>query len=754
MEKLEGIISDIIFRNEDNAYTVANLTNQDDEIVVVGCMPTVEIGETIEVVGKWTSHKLYGSQFQVESFKPLMPTSLEGIHMYLASGVISGIGEKTAKRIIDVFGLRTLDVIQNEPYELTKISGIGKKTVDRIVKSYEEDKELRNIILQLSPYGVTPNLCMKIYRKYKEQSLSIISENPYRLAEEVKGIGFKIADNIASNIGIAKNSPDRIQQGILFLLNGFVHYGHTCIPRENLLRDSVSLLEVNRDLVEQCLIELVFNKKVHIERIEGIEFVYLMKYFEAENSVCSKLIKLSQYKFKDKKKLSSLTKPIQKKDDKNNEFSSLIQSIQQEENISLADKQKEAINACSENGVVIITGGPGTGKTTTINTIIKVFEKQRKKVLLTAPTGRAAKRMSETSNRESKTIHRLLEIGRTTEDDMYFFRNSEQPLDADVVIVDEVSMVDISLMAHLLDAIKLGTRLILVGDSDQLPSVSAGNVLSDLINSEVIKVVRLTEIFRQAQESMIVVNAHRINNGLPLELNSKDKDFFFINKSNEKEIADEIIGLVDKRLPNFYKVDKMKDIQILTPMRKGELGVNNLNSVLQNFLNPKEKYKAEEKFATRTFRVGDKVMQIKNNYAREWTNEDETNSGEGVYNGDIGYIHHIDKEDKLIYVIYDSEKIVEYPFSDLDELEHSFCTTIHKSQGSEFPVIVIPISWAPPMLLTRNLLYTAVTRAKKLVVMVGNVKYLEYMIKNKRTNDRYSNLNYKLGKFKKEGLIE
>ncbi|MCR1823732.1 MULTISPECIES: SF1B family DNA helicase RecD2 [Terrisporobacter] len=738
MEKLQGMVSDIVFKNEENGYTIASLANENDEITIVGCMPTLSVGESIEVEGKWINHKIYGSQFEVQSFMPVTPSSLEGIYVYLSSGMIHGIGEKMAKRIIDKFGVDTLNIIQNTPERLTEVEGIGMKKVKQIQESYEENRELRNIIIQLSPYGITPNYCLRIYKKYKDKSLEVINKNPYRLAEEVRGIGFRIADDIASKIGIDKYSPDRIMQGILFTLNQSLGSGHTYLPKRVLIEQSVKILGVEPTFVENGIIDLAYNQKLHLENRDGEILVYLMMYYICENGVCKEIVKLSQHETKD------LHINIDEE----------IKIVEKEDEISLANNQILAVKEAINNGVTIITGGPGTGKTTTINTIIKIFENNDQKVVLCAPTGRAAKRMSETSNKEAKTIHRLLEMGFSTDgDELTFFKDEEDPIEADVIILDEASMVDIILMYNLLKAIKLGTRLLLVGDSDQLPSVGAGNVLKDIIDSGVIKTVRLDEIFRQARESMIVVNAHKINNGEPLFLNVKNKDFFFLRKNTNEEILNEIIGLVSERLPKFYNFDKLKDIQVLTSMRKGDLGVTNLNIELQKYLNPPNKYKQEEEFAKRTFRVGDKVMQIRNNYTKKWETEDKSDNGEGIYNGDIGYIFHIDKDKKTVFVLFDKVKIASYKYDELDELDHSFCTTIHKSQGSEFPVVVIPIVWAPPMLLSRNLLYTAVTRAKKLVVLVGDVKYLEQMIKNNRINDRYSNLSYKLNKFIKEGLL-
>ena len=465
----------------------------------------------------------------------------------------------------------------------------------------KKNRELRNIIIELSPFGITPNYCMRIYKKYKGKAIEIINKNPYKLAEDIRGIGFKIADDIASKIGIEKNSKDRVCQGIIYSLNQSLGNGHTYLPEYILIQESHKLLQVDIELIKQCIMDLTYDQKIHIEKMNGQNLIYLIPYYLSENGVCKQIVKLAQAEFKDL----------------NIDIEEEIRVVEEEANIKLATNQAKAVKEAIESGVVIVTGGPGTGKTTTINTIIKIFENNDQEVVLAAPTGRAAKRMSETSQREAKTIHRLLEMGFATDSDqLEFMKNEEEPIKADVIIVDEVSMVDILLMYSLLRAVKEGTRLILVGDSDQLPSVGAGNVLKDLIDSNVINVVELNEIFRQARESMIVVNAHKINNGQPLHLNAKGKDFFFIKKSTNEEILQEIIGLVNERLPKFYNVDKIKDIQVLASMRKGELGVNNLNVELQKYLNQPEKYKVEERFQKRIFRVGDKVMQIKNNYTK------------------------------------------------------------------------------------------------------------------------------------------
>lgn len=732
MEKLEGMISDIVFKNEENGYTIAYLANEDEEVTIVGCMPTLSVGESIEVEGRWVTHKTYGSQFEVNKFMPVTPSSLEGIYAYLSSGMIHGIGEKMATRIIEKFGVDTLDVIQNTPERLKEVEGIGSKKIKQITESYEENRELRNIIMQLSPYGITPNYCLKIYKKYKENAISIINKNPYRLAEDIRGIGFRIADDIAKKLGIDKYSRDRIFQGILYTLNQSASNGNTYLPLSVLVLQAMKVLEIEAEKIKEGVLELAYTQKIHVEKDQNDINVYLMPYYLSENGVCKEMIRLAQYDF----------------ENLNIDVDHEIKLIEIEEGIKLAQNQVMAVKEAIEKGVVIITGGPGTGKTTTINTIIKVFENNDQKVVLAAPTGRAAKRMSETSNKEAKTIHRLLEMGFGMDsDELTFMKNEEDPIDADVVILDEVSMVDIVLMYSLLRAIKSGTRLLIVGDSDQLPSVGAGNVLKDLIDSEVINTVRLNEIFRQAQESMIVVNAHKINKGEPLKLNVKGKDFFFIKKEGD-DILQEIVGVVSERLPKFYGVDKLKDIQVLSPMRKGTLGVNNLNIELQKSLNPPSKYKTEEIFSKRTFRVGDKVMQIKNNYQLEWEQRTDkgflVDSGSGIFNGDMGIITKINNLTNYIEVKFDDDRYVTYDSKQAEELELAYAVTIHKSQGSEYPAVVMPLVSGASMLMTRNLLYTGVTRAKKCVCIVGRKETFNAMVKNEDQHKRYSGLKWQL----------
>lgn len=735
MVELEGRLVEIIFQNEANGYLVGILDCEEEEVTIVGCLPALKEGEVIAVKGKWIVHPTYGRQMDVKEYRHVQPSTKEGILNYLSSGVIKGIGKKMAERIIDHFGTDALEVIQYAPQRLTEVSGIGEAKAQTIAEAFEEQRELREIILFLSQYGISPGFAVRIYKKYKEMTIAYIQENPYRLADEIIGIGFKKADLIARAMGISPNSKYRIHSGIKYTINTFHTEGHTYVPSDLLIDRARELLGVEEEAVVEGIQEMALKQKIQLERQDEEIIVYSMPYFYAETNCCNKLIELSQIA------LDTLEIDVDEE----------ISNIEKEEGIYLAENQKEAIRQAITNGILVITGGPGTGKTTTINTLIKVFEKLKKKIVLAAPTGRASKRMTEATGKEAKTIHRLLEMGYSDEDEgMLFQRNEDNPLIGDVIIIDEVSMVDIMLMNSLLKAISRGTRLIFVGDVDQLPSVGAGNVLRDIIDSQVIKVVRLNEIFRQAGESMIVVNAHKINQGDYPILNHKDKDFYFMNRSNNDDILNTIIGLVKERLPKHYKFDPIRDIQVLTPMKKGDVGTLNLNKELQNYLNPPDKYKREKELREKIFRVGDKVMQIKNNYTLKWTSLDvdaEEKQGEGIFNGDIGYVQYINTEEQELTVFFDDNRSVVYSFTQLDELELAYSITIHKSQGSEFPVVVMPVTWGPPMLLTRNLLYTAITRAKSLVVLVGTENYLRRMVDNNKIVERYSGLGIKLKKF-------
>ncbi len=730
MLTLEGMVEDIIFRNENNLYTVATLNTQDGKATIVGYIPFINIGETIRAEGEWIYHPSYGEQLEISNVSLVVPSTLNGIEKYLSSGLIPHIGPKTAKRIVEKFGLDSLDIIQYNPERLKEIDGIGDKKLKKIVEAFEEQGDLRNIMVFLQQYGITANYGMRIYKKYGKDTINIIKENPYRLSEDIFGIGFKTADKIAQNMGISLLSPYRIEGGIRFIINKYAGNGHSYVPKEELIQSTSELLGVENTLIEESIRDLAVKGVIHILNIEEDILVYYTPFHIAENNVSRKVVELSRVELK------NFEIDIDK----------AIQTIEGKDGINFAKKQREAIKESIENGMVVITGGPGTGKTTTINAIIQIFEDQGLTVNLAAPTGRAAKRMTETTGKEAKTIHRLLEYSYM-EEEMAFGLDEDNPLETDLLIIDEASMIDILLMNSLLKAIVPGTRLILVGDVDQLPSVGAGNVLEDIIKSGVVKVVKLDEIFRQAEESMIVVNAHRINKGEFPFLNEKGKDFYFIRENNPNGIVNTILDLCKERLPNYYGVDPLRDIQVLTPMKKGDVGINALNKHLQNILNPKAYGKVEKTIGDELYRVGDKVMQIKNNYTTEWEIiKDGTvyEKGEGVFNGDFGFIMDIDDDNRIMKILFDDEKEVEYNFNQLDELKLSYATTVHKSQGSEFPVVVMPIYWGPPMLLTRNLLYTAITRAKKLVVLVGEERYLRTMIANNRITKRYSSLDYKI----------
>lgn len=730
MITVEGIVEEIIFKNESNGYTVAILEAEEDSITIVGYTPFVKVGETIRVVGDFVYHPNYGEQIEIENISTITPATLNGIEKYLSSGLIPYVGEKTAKRIVERFGMDSLEIIEYNPEQLKEIKGIGEKKVKKISEAFEEQREIREVMVFLQQYGITPGYGVRIYKKYGKDTINIISKNPYKLSEDVFGIGFKTADKIARNMGIATNSPYRIEAGIKFKLMEWSRNGNTYLPQDVLVKESERMLEVGIELVEQSIRDLAVRKEIQLENVDGETLAYYMAFYRAESNVSKKIVELSRVE------LEKIDVDLKEE----------IENIENEEEIAFAKKQKEAIEEAVKNGMLIITGGPGTGKTTTLNAIIKLFEERELEIALAAPTGRAAKKMSQATGKEAKTIHRLLEYS-FMEEGMGFGRDESSPLDVDIVIIDETSMVDIILMNNLLKAITIGTRVIFVGDTDQLPSVGPGNVLKDMIESEVVKVVELDEIFRQAEESMIVVNAHKINKGEFPYLNAKGKDFYFIPKYKSKEIVETVLSLCNSRLPNFNGYDSLKDIQVLTPMKKGDVGINSLNKHLQEILNPKSYGKEEKKIGNEIFRVGDKVMQIKNNYTTEWkTIEDGVykEKGEGVYNGDFGFIEEIDNEDEVLKVIFDEVKEVKYDFGQLDELKLAYATTVHKSQGSEFPVVIMPVSWGPPMLLTRNLLYTGITRAKELVVLVGEEKYLYMMIKNNRITKRYSGLDFRM----------
>ncbi len=733
---LQATIEDIIYQNEENGYTVCTIECEGEEVSCVGNMLGIHAGEDIEIVGSWVTHPIYGKQIRVETYIRSIPKTVQGMERYLASGVIKGIGAKTAKKIVKHFGLDTFDIIEQEPLLLAQVSGISKKKAAEIGEVFHAQHELRRAMLFLQEYGITPTYAYKIYKFYKEKTTDIIKNDPYRLVEDIFGIGFKKADEIAQKAGIARDDPQRIKTGILYALSSFSLNGHTYMPRGLLLGEASVLLDVHESAIENALRELELTKQIITKNYANFSLgspgpsVFLSPLYYSEQGVARKLLDLSAY--------------YEKEDD--DDFKITLRNTEKELNIELVDEQKEAIRYVFLNGVTVITGGPGTGKTTTINAMIHMLQKRGKEVLLTAPTGRAAKRMSEATGIEAQTIHRLLEINYIREDTnkQMFNKNEENPLEADVIIIDEMSMVDVLLMHALLKAIPPGGRLVLIGDADQLPSVGAGNVLKDIIYSKRIPVIRLEKIFRQATESAIIMNAHRINKGEYPVANGEGTDFFFIKKGAQEEVKETIIELITTRLPNYQGFDRLKDIQVLVPMRKGILGVYELNKVIQEAVNPPQSYKEEKEYRGLIFREGDKVMQIKNNYNTAWKIYGKIglpiDEGVGVFNGDCGIVTAINNETELLTVTFDDQKVVDYEFNQLDELELAYAITIHKSQGSEYPAVIIPIHSGPPMLLGRNLLYTAITRAKKIVVGVGLKETVERMVDNNKEIERYSSL--------------
>ena len=727
---VEGTIEDIIYTNEANGYTVCEIRSGNETLTAVGYMPFINAGETIKASGKWVSHPDYGEQLKVELYEKVLPQTAEAIEKYLSSGIVKGVGPATAARIVAKFGASALEIIAVNPQRLSEIKGISLDKANAIGQALDEQRGLRDVMMFLQEYSISPSVCIKIYKAYGDTAVARIKENPYRLCEDIFGIGFKTADRIAMKLGVDPASRFRIKSGIRYVLSHAASNGHTYLP-ENLLKERArDLLGIDAFDIEDALISLIFDRVVVTEKCNEINHIYLSSFYHAEQGVCKRLLELSCTQFN-----MDLS-----------DFEMKLEKLQKEEGIELARMQRQAIREAMTSGLLVITGGPGTGKTTIIKGIIKLLAGEGHQVMLAAPTGRAAKRMSEATGYEAKTIHRLLEIGYTgDEKELLFQRNDNNPIEADVIIIDEMSMVDTLLMNHLLKAIPAGSRLILAGDADQLPSVGAGCVLEDMIECNVIKTVRLTDIFRQAGESMIIVNAHRINKGEVPLLNARDKDFFFVARTGMDAIVHTVVDLCSRRLPETYSFDPMKDIQVLSPSKKSPAGVINLNMELQKVLNPASRRKAEKGYRDYVFREGDRVMQVRNNYALRWERPgNKLLDGTGVFNGDVGVIRKIDEEAQSIEVLFDDERLAEYDFSILDEIEPAFAVTIHKSQGSEFPVVVMPVFPGPQVLMTRNLLYTAVTRAKKMVVLVGDENSLQLMVENQRETLRYSGLSDKL----------
>lgn len=729
-EERTGRIREIIFRNEENGYTVAVMETETEFFTVVGSLPDCKKGANFTLIGTFVNHPIYGEQFSFTDFEEVMPTGKEGIYEFLSSGMIKGVGPSTAANLIAAFGEDALRIIEEEPERLIEVKGVGEKTALTIRKSYLERREFAMTSLALQNYGLSTSQTMRLYKIYGRDAVTLIEENPYRLIEEVPGFGFIKADRIGRKMGIPEDSPFRIKSGIKYALMEASGEGNTYLPRTKLKNVVSEALDVSGEKVDEGIVELAFEGKIKVDNLDGEDLCYLYSYYAAELRVMSNLIRMS----------GAVLKPI------STNIENLIRQAEYDSGIKLSEKQKRAVISSVAEGISVITGGPGTGKTTIINAIISIFEMSGLKTAIAAPTGRAAKRITETSGRFAQTIHRLLEYYYSEEiDDMRFGKNADDQLEYDVILIDESSMIDIVLMAALTDAIKTGTRLILIGDSDQLPSVGAGSVLLDIIDSEFVGVTKLTEIFRQAEESLIVVNAHRINNGEYPYMNESGKDFFFISKKTDDEIAALMLDLVSSRLPAFYKdADPQKDIQVLTPTRKGLLGTVELNKLLQSKLNPPSPEKTEKKYGEKLFRLGDKVMQIRNNYQIGWRRRRDFSEGEGIFNGDMGYIKNIDEDSGKITVVFDEDRYVEYEVNGLDELELAYALTVHKSQGSEFPIVVMPITNVPPMLATRNLLYTAVTRGKEAVVLCGSTARLKGMVDNNSISERFSGLKARL----------
>lgn len=740
LNEYEGVIAEIIFHNRENGYTVAVFEIEEpdeDYFTVVGNLPGAAVGKTYRLQGEFVDNPRYGQQFAISAFEETMPSSKEGIREFLASGTIKGVGRKTAAAIVGRFGEETFDIIEKTPERLTEVPGVGEKVAAKIAEAFRQHREFARIIMSLQQYGITSAQALRLYNVYGAETVETVIENPYRLTEDVFGIGFRKADAIAMKIGIEPDDEFRIRSGIKFTLNWFAGEGHTYLPETELCEKAGELLNQPREAVRECLTQLVFTGDIHVDIVEERNVVYLAAFYAAEQNVCKCLRQL----------VNSDLKPIQGKPE------TLIKRTEEATGINLSEQQKCAAVSCLGTGVSVITGGPGTGKTTIINAIINILEDSGLTTAIAAPTGRAARRITETSGHAASTIHRLLEYSFFEDGGGGFARNSENPLECDAVIVDEASMIDLLLMSSLLSAIPAGARFIIVGDDDQLPSVGAGNVLRDIIASEYIHCTKLTEIFRQAGESMIVVNAHRINRGEYPDCNSSGKDFFLLRRKTEKEMLQTIKELCLTRLPEYYSdlvpggLDPVRDIQVLTPVRKGTIGCINLNEQLQAAINPEDSEKAEKKYGEKLFREGDKVMQIRNNYELKWKNHEDFTEGEGIFNGDVGFIRTIDNEFNEITVVFDDVRHVTYTFSQLDELELAYAVTVHKSQGSEFPIVVMPMSWFPPVLATRNLLYTGITRGRKVVVLVGSEDKLNSMVDNDRIRMRYSGLAWRLRRF-------
>lgn len=735
MEEIKGYVEHIVYRNEDNGYTVFHLNNEDGEVTCVGNFHFIEEGELLRMEGEYTTHKLYGLQFAVQTSEVCEPEDLVSIERYLGSGAIKGVGAALAGRIVKKFREDTFRIIEEEPERLAEVKGISERKAREIAVQAEEKKDLRRAMIYLQKYGISTTLAAKIYQQYGRNVYRIIEENPYRLADDVAGVGFKTADEIAAKVGIHTDSDYRIRSGIFYTLMQSIGEGHVYLLKDALTWRAGRLLEVEIDNIEKYLMDLAMEKKVVLKEAEDGVRVYSSRFYYMELNVAKMLHDLNISEEVSRERLLER-----------------LGKIEDATGLFLDEMQRKAVMEAAKQGILVLTGGPGTGKTTTINAMIRLFESEGMTILLAAPTGRAAKRMTETTGYEASTIHRLLEVSGNPEEEAIggFQRNEENPLDTDVLIIDEVSMVDLPLMNALLKAVMPGTRLILVGDQNQLPSVGPGSVLKDIIASGCFPVVMLTKIFRQAGESDIVVNAHKINRGEPVILDNKSRDFFFLKRQEPNVIISVMLTLIQKKLPKYVNAG-IYDIQVMTPMRKGLLGVERLNQILQQYLNPPSPEKSEREYADRLFREGDKVMQIKNNYQLEWKIQTKygltVDKGQGVFNGDMGVVREINTYEETITVEYDEHRQVVYPYSMMDELELAYAITVHKSQGSEYPAVVIPLLQGPRQLYHRNLLYTAVTRAKKCVTLVGSEAVFQEMIRNNQDQKRNTSLAERIREF-------
>ncbi|WP_461811853.1 SF1B family DNA helicase RecD2 [Faecalimonas sp.] len=736
MEVVTGYVEHIVFRNEDNGYTVFQFNAEDGDLTCVGNFHYISEGEMLELSGEYVTHKVYGVQLQVLSHKAKEPEDLFSIERYLGSGAIKGLGSALAGRIVRRFKGDTIRIIEEEPERLAEIKGISERKAREIAEQVEGKKDIRNAMIYLQKYGISTALAAKIYKKYKDSVYRVLEENPYQLADDIQGIGFKTADEIALRIGIHTDSDFRIRSGIFYALIQSVSDGHVYLPKEELLKKSGEILEVDIEDIEKYLMDLSIEKKVVLKEKEGSIRVYPSSYYYMELNTAKMLHDLNIHE--------EISESMVER---------RLHKIEDNTGMILDEMQRKAVIEATKHGILIVTGGPGTGKTTTINAMIHYFESEGLDITLAAPTGRAAKRMTEATGYEAQTIHRLLEVNGNPEDSekrVGFGRNEENPLETDVIIIDEVSMVDLTLMYALLCAVTVGTRIIFVGDGNQLQSVGAGNVLKDMILSGCFPVVRLTKIFRQATESDIVMNAHKINRGEKVVLNNKSRDFFFLKRQDANAIISVIITLLQKKMPKYVDAQPY-DIQVLTPMKKGLLGVERLNKILQQYMNPPDRKKAEKEYGEKLFREGDKVMQIKNNYQLEWEISTKfglvVDKGVGVFNGDMGIITEINTYNETLEVEYDEKRKVTYSFQLLDELELAYAITIHKSQGSEYPAVIIPLLQGPRQLYHRNLLYTAVTRAKKCVTLVGSDSTFYGMIENTNEQNRHTSLAERIQEF-------